>query len=269
MKFSLATLWRRAANPRRREVALREVKLPSMLATDLYLDAYKPIVQAWETALPRIAAAYERSLSELTTDSPEEIGGIVSEVENELTRVLLTVRLRLERWARRVEAIQRQRWRGAVLSATSVDIETLVGANDVRTTLAAAIEANVGLVRSVSDQTRDRIQAEVFQGLRERKPAREVAVAIREKVGMGRRRALNIASDQLVKIGAELNDERRREAGIYTWEWLSSHKVHFRPEHAARDHKRYSDGDAPKDLPGRLPFCGCTSRAVLSLDDEF
>ena len=155
-----------------------------------------------------------------------------------------------------------------LLAATEVDIETMVGPADVRTTLAAAIEANVGLIASVSSQTREKISTEVFQGLRERKSARDVAKGIREKVDMGRRRALNIASDQLVKIGAELNDEHRREAGIDTWEWLSSHKQHFRPEHAARDHNRYTDGDAPTDLPGRLPFCGCTSRAVLSLDTD-
>jgi SPP1 gp7 family putative phage head morphogenesis protein len=86
---------------------------------------------------------------------------------------------------------------------------------------------------------------------------------------MTRRRALNIASDQTVKLASALNEERRREVGIDTWEWMSSHKVHYRPEHLARDGKRYSDADPPPDMPGELINCGCTSRAVLSLDGPF
>lgn len=275
MKYDLAQLTRRTKKTRRKEIVLREVKVPATFAGDLYAGVYKPIVQAWAGAVLEIEAAYARALSELITDSPEQISSVVSQVESDLVRVLLTVRLRLERWAQRVEAFQRGRWRGAVLSATGVDIGTLIGPSDMRVPMSAAIEANVALVSSVSNQTRDRIAQEVFAGLRERKPAREVAKALREKVDMGRRRSLNVASDQLVKLSSALNDERRREAGLSTWEWISSHKAHFRPEHAARDGKRYDDdaksgaNKPPQDLPGMLPYCGCTSRAVLSMDDEF
>jgi len=53
-----------------------------------------------------------------------------------------------------------------------------------------------------------------------------------------------------------------------------------RPDHEARDGNLYSDQPsdtgreyqgrtvhkAPEDKPGELPFCGCTSRAVLILE---
>ncbi len=275
MRYNLAQLWRRARNPRRREVTLRKIVLPSTLASDLYARAYAPVIAAWTESLPSIIAEYERSLSEMTQDSPATLGVTVSAVESALNNLLVTLRLRLERWASRVEAAHRVRWRGAVLQATGVDVGTLIGPADARMTLEAAVEANVALVRSVSDQTRQRISEEVFRGLRERKPAREVAAAIREKVDMGRRRVLNIAADQQVKLSEALNEERRREAGCSAWEWVSSHKQHFRPEHAARDGKRYDDDATegahkpPQDRPGVLPFCGCTSRAVLTLDGEF
>jgi hypothetical protein len=275
MKYDLRQILRRTRNPRRSVIVFRQIVAPAVLAGDLYIAGYRPVVDAWLAALPGITAQYERTLSEIITDSPAEVGATISAVEGDIARLLLTIRLRLERWALRVEGYQRGKWRSAVLTATGVDIETLVGANDARMTMGAAIERNVALVRSVSDQTRDRISEEVFQGLRERKPAREVARGIREKVDMGRRRALNIASDQTVKLTAALNDERRREAGLSTWEWVSSHKLHFRPEHAKRDGKRYDDEaksgphKPPKDRPAELPYCGCTSRAVLTLDGEF
>jgi len=149
----------------------------------------------------------------------------------------------------------------------------------MRETLGAVIERNVGLVKSVSDEARRRIADSVFRGLQNRTPAREVAKDIREAVALERRRALRIASDQTVKVAAALNEERRRQAGIMAWEWIHSGKLHPRPEHEARDGKLYSDDPAdvgaeyqgrvvrkpPEDKPGQLPFCGCTSRAVLIL----
>ena len=89
------------------------------------------------------------------------------------------------------EAWHRARWRGAVLTATSVDLQTMIGPADVRETVEAVIQRNVGLVRSVSDETRRRIGDAVFRGLQKRTPAREVARELREAVAMSRRRALD------------------------------------------------------------------------------
>lgn len=275
MRYDLAEMYRRSAKRRRRVIEFRPILPSTTLAGDLYRSGYNDVIAAWTAAIDPIIAEYERTLSEMTQDSPADVSARVSAVESDLGRLLVSIRLRLERWARRVEEFQRGKWRGAVLSATGIDIAQLIGPQDARMTIQAAVEANVALVRSVSDQTRDRITQEVLTGLRERKPSRDVAKELREKVGMGRRRALNIASDQNVKLTEALNEERRREAGLSTWAWVSSHKLHFRPEHAARDGKRYDD-DAkdgehkpPADRPGQLPFCGCTSRAVLSLTGEF
>lgn len=268
MRIPLAAMWRRQRNPRRREVTLRPISPPSAKASDLYASSYKPVIEAWAAALPAILAEYERALAELTTDAAPEISARIEAAENDILHILIGLRGRIGRWAQTVEGWHRARWRQVVLSATGVDLKTLLGPADARTTLEAVIERNVGLVKSVSEQARGRIAEQVYQGLRERKPAREVAKGLREAVDMGRRRALNVAADQTVKLTSELQRERRRQAGIDTWEWVSSHKVNYRPEHAARDGKRYSDDDAPSDLPGELPWCGCSERAVLSLDSE-
>jgi SPP1 gp7 family putative phage head morphogenesis protein len=153
-----------------------------------------------------------------------------------------------------------------VLAASKVDLSTMLGPEDVRETLEAVIESNAALVKDVSAQARNRMSDAVFRGLTERRPAREVAKDIRGAVTMGRDRSVRIASDQLTKATSALADERRREAGLDSWAWVSSHKKHPRPEHAARDGRVYTDETAPTDLPGRLPFCGCRSRAVMVFD---
>lgn len=275
MRYDLAAMVRRTRNPRRKSIAFRPIIAPGTLATDLFQVAFARVIREWQATIPALMAEYERSLSALTQDSAADIGAILEEREGSLFRLVLTLRLRLEQWALKVERYHRGKWRGAVLSATGVDINTLIGAGDMRDTLGAAIERNVSLIKSVSEQTRARIGDAVFRGLNQRKTAREVARDIREAVGMSRRRALNVAADQTVKITAALNDERRREAGISTWQWVHSEKANPRPEHQARNGKRYDDEaesgphKPPADRPGELPFCGCTSRAVLRLEGEF
>jgi SPP1 gp7 family putative phage head morphogenesis protein len=153
-----------------------------------------------------------------------------------------------------------------VLSATGVDIGTLIGPEDVRATVAAYMEWNASLIRDISAQARQRISNAVFAGLQARTPAREVAKQIREATGMARDRSIRVASDQLSKITSSLADERRREAGLTSWKWRWSRKKHGRKEHIAREGKIYTDVDAPEDLPGQLPFCGCRQLAVINLD---
>lgn len=281
-RFSLATQFKRLRNPRRKTVTLRQIVAPATLASDLYASAYKPVIELWQAAIPELLAEYERSLAALTTDAPADLSARIGKVEADSTGLFVTIRARLERWASIVEVFQRKRWRAAVLSATGVDLGTLIGPGDARETLEATIERNVALVRSVSDEAQGRIADAVFRGLRERRSAADVGRDIREAVDMGTRRAKNIAADQTTKIAASLNSERRRQAGIDTWAWVASHKLHPRKWHHERDGNLYSENSdrigteyegkiirtppPSDDLPSVPPYCGCTERAVLILD---
>jgi len=264
MRYDLAALIRRQRKPRR-AITFHPISAPAMFAGDLFA-IYQPVVDEWARGIDQIMSTYERALAQITTDSPADVGVEVGKVEAVAATVILSVRARLERWAQRIEAWQRSKWRAAVQAAAGVDIGMLIGPGDARMTLEATVEANVALVRSVSDQTRDRITGAVVRGLQNRSASADVAKEIRESAGMARRRARNIAADQTVKITSQLNEERRRQAGIDKWKWVSSHKVHFRPEHAARDGQIYDDTELLGDRPGMAPYCGCTSQAHLDLD---
>lgn len=263
-RYDLTAMARQRRNPRKPRVALPAIRPKAMHATDLYQAGYADVTRIWADATPSIIAAYERALAGMVTDSPEQVGKVIEESDGALYRLYLVLRPQLERWAIQVERWHRGQWRGAVLSATGVDLSTMIGAQDVRATLATVVERNVSLVRSVSDEVRQRIADATFRGLSERRAAVDVAKDIREATGMGKDRAKRIASDQLTKLSSSLDQERRREAGLTEWQWVSSGKVHFRPEHQARDGKVYSDDNPPSDLPGELVNCACTSKAVLS-----
>ena len=277
MPYDLTGIAKRTRRTRKTSATFRDIPPSTALASDLYAACYAPIVAEWIKATPAIMAEYERTLAAITTDAPADIQAEIGKAEASLDRLLITIRPGLERLILRVEEWHRGKWRGAALSATGVDVGTLVGPEAVRTTMGLAIERNVGLIKDVSAQARNRIADSVFRGLQQRRPATDVAREVREATGMARDRSVRIASDQLAKITEALSDERRREAGLDKWEWKWSGKQNGREEHIARDGRIYSDDPSevgkvvngqtvetpPPDRVGELPFCGCRSLSVI------
>ena len=302
MRYDLAQLTRRT-NPgiRRRSIVIRDVVPPGTLATDLYRGAYMPVIDLWQRAVEAIVEEYSRTLGSITSDarsaneagespqlharlndSPSDIQARIDAASSEFERLFLQLTAALEDWGIRVERFQRNAWRQAILSATGVDLLTLIGPEDVRETVETYLRWNTDLIRDVSAQARKRISDAVFAGLQNRAPVRDVAKQIREAVDISRTRSKNIAADQLSKLSSALADERRRQAGLSVWKWRHSAKRHPRENHVAREGRLYSDDPAmvgrevngetvlappaENDRPGRPPFCGCRGQGVLVLD---
>lgn len=280
-RFDLAAIIRRTRNVRRSAIVIRDIAAPAAMATDLYQAAYLPIITAWTEAAPRIESEYARTLAQMTQDSPADVQAEVDSAATALQRLVLTLTPQVRNWAMRVEVWHRNRWRGAVLSATGVDLATMIGPEGVAAPLATHIEWNTALIRDVSDQIRQRVGNAVFDGLRNRTLARNVGKAINDAVGLGRDRSQRIASDQLQKLTSALADERRREAGITAWEWVHSRKLHPRARHVERNGNYYTDDPSavgeningktlhapPDDRPGQLPFCACRARSVIDMSE--
>ena len=283
MKYDLATLTRRA-NPgfRRRAIILRDIVPPATLATDLYRAAYLPVVQVWSRHAETIIAEYERTLSALRTDAPADLQARLDAAQTELERLYILLDAGLKDFMLRTERWQRGKFRGAVLSATGVDLQTMLGPEDQRATIETYLQWNSSLIRDVSDEIRKKVSNSVFAGLQNRTPARDVAKQIREATAFGRARSQRVAVDQLSKITSSLADERRREAGLDVWKWRHSGKRHPREVHRARDGNYYTDNPAlvgkvvdsvtilaapeRNDQPGMPPYCGCRRQAVLLFD---
>lgn len=277
MRFDLTAMAKRQGL--RRSTTIRDIRPPEMYALDLFRAAYLPVVNVWEQVVGTLSAEYRRSISELTQDAPTDLEAILNEADRATGAIFFSLKPALERWTLFVERWHRVKWTAAVLSASKVDLSTMLGPADVRATLETIIANNVALVRSVSDEARQKMAQAVFDGLRNRTPADEVARRLKDVAGMGRARARRCASDQLRKLTSSLADERRRQAGLSEWEWLHSGKLHPREDHRARNGRVYSDDPAevggkingktinapPNDRPAQLPYCGCRSRSVIAI----
>lgn len=278
MRFDLAQMTRRSRNPRRSQIVLRPIQPTATMAGDLYAAAYRPIIQAWQRGVEAIGARYEAALpvrdSSLQkaqiADSIFDLESILSAIEGELQRLVLSITPGLRDWAVRAEGWHRGKWRGAVLTATGIDLGTLLGSDDVSETVATSISRNVALIRSINDESRARISDIVLRNFQARTPMRQVAKEMAESVGLSRKRALRVAADQSSKLAARLDEARQEQAGITRFKWNWSHKRHGRAIHIAHDGKIYPWNEPPMldgkpDIPGQLPFCGCRASAVIDL----
>jgi hypothetical protein len=272
VKFDLTAMTRRARNPRRSQIELRPIQPTATMAGDLYAAAYKPIILAWQRGIEAIGARYEAALPvrDAIHDSIFDLDSILAAIEGELQRLVLSIRPSLRDWAVRAEGWHRGKWRGAVMTATSIDLGTLLGGGDVSETVESFLSRNVGLIRSVSDETRARVSDIVLRGYQARSPLRQVAKEMSEAVDLSRKRALRISADQNSKMAARLDQARQEQAGITSFKWRHSIKRHPRALHVAHDEKVFRwDAlpllDGKPDRPGDAPFCGCRAQALIDL----
>lgn len=268
MKIDLADLARRARKTRQPRFVARAI-VPTAAQEHGLLKIYMRVVRTWLSAWSTsIAPVYEKSLAAIVRDSVDDTQGSLDETTLALNRLVLTLDAELEDWAVRVEQWHRAQF-GTLFTPVGVKLDTLLGRRDVQTSLEAVLADNASLIRSLNDQMRNGISGEVFRGLTNRTPARDVARQIRRVASVGKSRSELIAADQLQKLTSRLDQERQEQVGLDKFQWLHSGKKHPRPAHIARNGQifAWSSEVAKTDPPGRAIRCGCKARPVLDFEE--
>lgn len=267
MTFSLARLARRAGLRRRRRLA--PIIITDALKKDLYRLTVRP-VRAWEQQVKEsILPAYDRALSTLTRDDEaDNIAEIIRIAEALVEGRTVQVTAEVEDWLRTAVKWHEQRWLAAIGSGAGVDVFPFINRAESLPRIKAFQRRISSLIKDIDAVARKDIEDAVWRGVTEQTPRKQVGKEIAERLGIQRRRANRIAIDQAQKLNGELTLTRMQEAGLTTYEWRHSGKVHFRPEHKARNGKVYRIGEPEGDQPGMKPFCGCIAMPVLDPDDD-
>lgn len=270
MKFDLAALIRRLKNPRRPTINLptitpRKAQVNGLAA--IYLRMVRAIA---DEVREKLFPAYVQAVGAdaIAGVTAGQLAQQAESINDSIRRLVLNLTPEMNDWIVRAETIHRSQWTAGVLTATGVDITTLVGPEDVREALGVVLARNVALVRDVGQQAQGRIADIVFRGFQSRTPPRTVAKELNEAVGLGRKRALRIAAHQAQALSATMDRERATAAGLAEFTWRHSRKLHPRPEHVERDGHayRYNDPSLAGDMPGDKIHCGCKSQALLRFD---
>lgn len=142
---------------------------------------------------------------------------------------------------------------------------------EMRDAYASVIGENVGLIRSIPQKYLTDVEGDVMRSVQAGRDLGELTDLLQDRYDLTRKRAAFIARDQNNKATAVMTKARRLSLGITEAEWVhSGGGVHPRHSHveAGKEKRRYDIAkgcliDGEYIMPGELPNCRCTSRAVI------
>lgn len=121
---------------------------------------------------------------------------------------------------------------------------------------------NLELIRSIPQQTVNRLRSEFTNAVLEGRGLRDMTRAVQDSTGANRKRAELVARDQIGKLTSQLNERRQRDIGVRSFLWRTVRDERVRPAHRARDGKEFSY-EEPGPRPGVEIRCRCSAAPVL------
>lgn len=108
------------------------------------------------------------------------------------------------------------------------------------------------------------VQSVLLEGLERGQSPAQMAASLRERASVSRSRALTIVRTETARAMSAGNRAAQEEAGITEFIWRATKDSRTRPEHRARDGKKYRWDNPPGgELPGEPINCRCTALAVI------
>lgn len=139
----------------------------------------------------------------------------------------------------------------------------------------AVVAEQVNLIKSIPAEYLKAVESKVWGSVMKGADMHTLSVDLRKTYGVTRDRAAFIARDQVNKAKAIIEKTRREELGIVEayWQHSAGGKVP-RATHVAMSGKRYRLSEGMWDsavgqyvMPGQLPNCRCTSKAIIPAFD--
>lgn len=250
---------------RRKRVVLRRVSPSRTQEMDLYA-VYAEGVAAWQRLAATLAEVYTEPAPVTADATPASMQHLVDQTAREADGILFHQTEGLGRWVRSMGTWHGQRTISAAKSALGVDIEPFVRLSDVQDILTESIERNTTLIRDLNGRTKSRVEAILYDAQVNRRTKREVVAALSEAMGITKRRARLIASDQAHKLNIALTAFRNEQLGIKSYIWDTRKDDRVRPGHRVREGKLFQWAHPPWDgHPGFAVACRCAARSVVEL----
>lgn len=160
-----------------------------------------------------------------------------------------------------------KKWTAVVGAQAQIDVSLLLRDDDLVDLLSVRSEEFNRLIKNLSTDVLNRIERETLSAIFEGKGNNEIAKALQDIEGIGRRRARLIARDQAAKLNSAMNEFRQSQAGITHFKWKTILDGRERPAHHAKNGKVYPWA-GPHEKPGQAINCRCRALAILVDDEE-
>lgn len=216
---------------------------------------YFTLVRAWQAERERLLDAYDQAR---TLSDPALINRAVAAASARLDPTVaalqpqtFTALASLDRW-------HRAQWIQRIRTATGIKVDMMTGQGDTASAIDQAKGWAAQLMPSLHTETGSKVAVALMGALAVLKPRAGASADLNAVLARAHKRAANIAVDQSDRTAAAMDRDRRAAAGLDRFVWRHDNtQRHPRPEHVARDGRRYSQANAPNDRAGTLPFCRC------------
>lgn len=229
-------------------------------------NAYMRLVnQVMKKHLPEIrkAAAAERDAKRRQDD----VGDLMKAVEKaframgeELDRstAKFGLRQKLEDLATMTRKLSIQEWKREVKATLGIDLlDDYYLGEFYRQQIQSWVEENVGLIKSLPQETLTEMQNIVSQGFKTGKSVTSIVGDIRNTYGIKKSSARLLARDQLGKLNSQLTRQQQTDAGVSEYVWSTSKDSRVRDSHKSLDGKTFKWSDPPVVTPPGKPVRRC------------
>lgn len=248
------------------------------------VDAYMRILkEELERELPKLKDVYKRERdAEIKTgirnDGVTDLMLAVASVFNAVKNGIIArtagfgLRRRLETLAHLNRKLTVKEWKRAIKATLGIDIREDYYLGDFYVEqLERWVMENVGLIKSIPEDTLDRMREIVYDGFTNGETTTRMVKEIQRAYGMSRRRAELIARDQTAKLNGQIQRAQQLDAGITEYVWSTAGDERVREGHRALEGKRFSWYDPPvvDERTGRRCHpeqdyqCRCIGRPVF------
>ena len=253
--------------PLKRLVA-RAARWPLAIETAYRRDLYDLIKALDQEARAQIAANGQAMLDAAAVRQDADGQGWAAILEQMLVQIGLSVIFKImdvdrlmSLRGRQADEFLKRDWRKAVRASYGIDV---VRGNEawLPDTMASWEAENRALIKSIPTNYTDRLRGEFVRGVTEGRSLRDLTAMVRETTGVGQKRAVLVARDQLGKLTSQLVERRQRDLGVKSFLWRTVGDERVRPLHRQRDGKEFRY-DVPGPRPGLEIRCRCSAAAIL------
>lgn len=131
------------------------------------------------------------------------------------------------------------------------------------------VDENVNLIKTIPENTLDRMKDIVHDGFINGKTTTAMAKEIQKVYGISKRRAEFIARDQTAKLNGQIQRAQQQDAGIEEYIWMTTGGERVRKSHRELNGKKFSWSNPPENSDGRCCHpgqdygCRCIGRPVM------
>ncbi len=248
-------------------------------------DAYMRILkEELERELPRLKDVYRENREADIRENRRNDGIIddlllaVAQIFNVIRNHIIAkttgygLRRKLEVFANLNRKLTIKEWKKAVRSTLGIDIREDYYMGDFYAEyLEKWVNENVGLIKTIPEETLDRMQEIVYDGFTHGKTTKQMVKEIQRAYGVSRRRAELIARDQTAKLNGQIQQAQQMDAGITEYIWSDCRDVRVRDSHRKLNGNRFRWDDPPvvdeksgrRCHPGQDYQCRCIARPVF------